>query len=51
MVLSCQCSPKKSGIKINEMGFIKVDEYMRTDNSDIFAVGTVLKKEISSPGN
>lgn len=28
-----------SGIKINELGFIKVDEYMRTDNPDIFAVG------------
>ncbi|MEA2005502.1 MAG: FAD-dependent oxidoreductase [Acidobacteriota bacterium] len=30
---------EKSGIKINEIGFIKVDEYMRTDNPDIFAVG------------
>jgi pyruvate/2-oxoglutarate dehydrogenase complex dihydrolipoamide dehydrogenase (E3) component len=30
---------EKSGIKINEMGFIEVDKYMRTDNPDIFAVG------------
>ena len=30
---------EKSGIKINPMGFIEVDEYMRTDNLDIFAVG------------
>jgi len=29
----------KSGIAINNMGFIKVDEYMRTDNKDTFAVG------------
>ncbi len=30
---------EKSGLKINELGFINVDEYMRTDNPDIFAVG------------
>jgi pyruvate/2-oxoglutarate dehydrogenase complex dihydrolipoamide dehydrogenase (E3) component len=30
---------EKSGMKINPMGFIEVDEYMRTDNPDIFAVG------------
>jgi pyruvate/2-oxoglutarate dehydrogenase complex dihydrolipoamide dehydrogenase (E3) component len=30
---------EKSGVKINKMGFIEVDEYMRTDNPDIFAVG------------
>ena len=30
---------EKSGVKLNEMGFIDVDEYMRTDNPDIFAVG------------
>jgi len=35
---------KKSGIKINEMGFIKVDEYMRTDTPDIFAVGDCAEK-------
>lgn len=35
---------KKSGIKINEMGFIKVDEYMRTDNPHIFAVGDCAEK-------
>jgi len=35
---------KNSEMKINEMGFIKVDEYMRTDNSDIFAVGDCAEK-------
>jgi pyruvate/2-oxoglutarate dehydrogenase complex dihydrolipoamide dehydrogenase (E3) component len=30
---------EKSGIKINELGFIKIDEYMRTDNPNIFALG------------
>lgn len=34
----------ESGIKLNEMGFIKVDEYMRTDNKDIFAVGDCAEK-------
>ncbi|MBN1797625.1 MAG: FAD-dependent oxidoreductase [Spirochaetales bacterium] len=29
----------KSGIVLNTSGFIKVDEYMRTDKQDIFAVG------------
>ncbi len=29
----------KAGIALNNMGFIKVDEYMRTDKQDIFAVG------------
>jgi NADH oxidase (H2O2-forming) len=35
---------EKSGIKINELGFIKVDEYMRTNNPDIFAVGDCAEK-------
>lgn len=35
---------EKSGIKINEMGFVKVNEYMRTDNPDIFAVGDCAEK-------
>lgn len=35
---------EKSGIKINEMGFIKVNEYMRTDNPDILAVGDCAEK-------
>ena len=30
---------KNSGLKISEKGFITVDEYMRTDNPDVFAVG------------
>ncbi len=35
---------KKAGLKINEREFIKVDEYMRTDNPDIFAVGDCAEK-------
>lgn len=35
---------EKSGLPINEMGFIKVNEYMRTDNVDIFAVGDCAEK-------
>jgi pyruvate/2-oxoglutarate dehydrogenase complex dihydrolipoamide dehydrogenase (E3) component len=34
----------ESGLKLNEKGFIKVDEYMRTDNPDIFAVGDCAEK-------
>ena len=36
---------EKSGLKITEMGFIKVDEYMRTDNQDIFAIGDCAEKK------
>jgi NADPH-dependent 2,4-dienoyl-CoA reductase/sulfur reductase-like enzyme len=35
---------KKAGVKLNEKGFIIVDEYMRTENSDIFAVGDCAEK-------
>ena len=35
----------KSGLKINQLGFIKVDDYMRTDNLDIFAVGDCAEKK------
>jgi len=35
---------KKAGIKINDSGFICVDEYMRTSNLDIFAVGDCAEK-------
>lgn len=35
---------EKSGIKINELGFIIVDEYMRTNNLDIFAIGDCAEK-------
>ncbi len=35
---------KKAGIKINERGFIIVDEYMRTDDYDIFAIGDCAEK-------
>ncbi len=35
---------RDSGFEINEKGFISVDEYMRTDNTDIFAVGDCAEK-------
>ncbi len=35
---------EKSGIKLNDMGFIKVNEYMRTENLDIFAIGDCAEK-------
>ncbi|MDM8515855.1 FAD-dependent oxidoreductase [Desulfobacterales bacterium HSG16] len=33
-----------SGIKTNDMNFIKVNEYMQTENPDIFAVGDCAEK-------
>lgn len=50
VVLSMGYSPntavaKESGIKINEKGFIKVDEYMRTESPDILAVGDCAEKK------
>jgi NADPH-dependent 2,4-dienoyl-CoA reductase/sulfur reductase-like enzyme len=33
-----------AGLPINDMGFIKVDEYMRTEDSDIFAIGDCAEK-------
>jgi NADPH-dependent 2,4-dienoyl-CoA reductase/sulfur reductase-like enzyme len=36
---------KNSGLELNNMGFIRVDEYMRTEkNADIFAVGDCAEK-------
>lgn len=35
---------QKAGLDINEMGFIQVNEYMRTANSDVFAVGDCAEK-------
>ena len=35
---------KKAGITLNEKGFIKVDEYMRTDHPHVFAVGDCAEK-------
>jgi len=35
---------EKSGLSITEKGFIAVDEYMRTANPDIFAVGDCAEK-------
>ena len=36
---------EESGIKVNERGFIIVDEYMRTENPNIFAVGDCAEKK------
>jgi len=36
---------QKSGFKISEGKYIKVDGYMRTENSDIFAVGDCAEKK------
>jgi len=36
---------EKAGVDLNEKGFIIVDEYMRTKNSDIFAVGDCAEKK------
>jgi len=36
---------EKSGIHLNELGFIKVNEYMRTHNPDILAVGDCAEKK------
>ena len=49
VILSMGYSPntnlaEKSGLKLNEKGFIRVDEYMRTENPDIFAVGDCAEK-------
>jgi len=35
---------KSAGVAINDKGFIKVDEYMRTDNYDILAIGDCAEK-------
>lgn len=35
---------QKAGLTISKMGFIKVDEYMRTENPDISAVGDCAEK-------
>ena len=49
VILSMGYSPntnlaKKSGINVTEKGFIIVDEYMRTENADIFAIGDCVEK-------
>ena len=36
---------KSIDLQINERGFIKVDEYMRTEDNDIFAVGDCAEKK------
>ena len=35
---------RNAGIKLNEFGAIRVDEYMRTEDKDIFAVGDCAEK-------
>ncbi|ASQ91686.1 pyridine nucleotide-disulfide oxidoreductase [Prosthecochloris sp. GSB1] len=34
----------EAGIRLNELGAIRVDEYMRTENKDVFAVGDCAEK-------
>lgn len=36
---------KNAGLKINDMGFIKVDEYMRACENDVYAVGDCAEKK------
>ena len=35
---------KEAGIETNELGFIKVDQYLRTETPDIFAIGDCAEK-------
>jgi len=35
---------EQAGFETNEMGFIRTDEYMRTDDPDVFAVGDCAEK-------
>jgi len=35
---------KKTGIEVNKKGFVVVDEYMRTETKDVFAVGDCAEK-------
>jgi len=35
---------EKAGIETNELGFIKVDQYLRTNTADVFAVGDCSEK-------
>lgn len=35
---------EKAGLPLNSQGFIRVDEYMRTENADIFAIGDCAEK-------
>lgn len=35
---------EKAGFEINKMGFIRVNEYMRTENTDVFAIGDCAAK-------
>lgn len=49
VILSVGYSPnsnlaKEAGLTVNKMDFIKVDEYMRTEHPDIFAVGDCAEK-------
>lgn len=41
---------KESGLKINDMGFIVVDEYMRSSVNDIFAAGDCASKKDFATG-
>jgi len=38
--------PEKTGVKLDERGFIKVDEYLETTKKNIFALGDVIGKQM-----
>jgi len=38
--------PEKTGVKLNEQGFIKVDEYLETTKKNIFALGDAIGKQM-----
>ena len=38
--------PEKTGIKLDERGFIKVDEYLETTKKNIFAIGDAIGKQM-----
>lgn len=55
VVVSCGYLPnselaKKAGLTLNEYGFIKVDQYRRTENTDIYAVGDCSEKKDFATG-
>ena len=38
--------PEKTGVKLDERGFIKVDEYLETTKKNIFALGDIIGKQM-----
>ena len=55
VILSCGYKPntelaEKMGLLLNEYGFIKVDQYMRTNEKDVFAAGDCAEKHDFATG-